>query len=252
MMNIISRVLTINLIFWSFLVLPFGYLLVAAGKVLAPSGKYAHSMARWYLAMISILAGTRIHVEGRENLDRRQRYLIITNHKSAMDIPVLARILHIHYKFFAAHFLFRYPFFGWSMSKAGYLPIDRTNRDAAYASIHKGSRLLENDVASLLIFPEGTRSARIEVQPFKKGFLHIAQATHRPILPVVLYGTENLKYKNSFWYHPGRVHVRILPPISTTHLKESGWDELRSRAENAVRSAYLDIHREQTSAVREQ
>jgi len=138
------------------------------------------------------------------------------------------------------------------MSKAGYLPIDRTNREAAYASIRKGSRLLENDVASLLIFPEGTRSAKIEVQPFKKGFLHIAQATHRPILPVVLYGTENLKYKNSFWYHPGRVRVKILPPIATTHLKESGWGALRIRTESAVRSAYLDIHREQTSTVRGQ
>jgi len=251
-MKIISRILTLNLIFWAIFILPLGYLFVAAGKLFAPSGKYAHAMARRYLAMIAILAGARIHVEGRENLDPRQSYLIIANHKSAMDIPVLARVLHIHYKFFAAHFLFRYPFFGWSMAMAGYLPIDRTNREAAYASIHKGSRLLEKEEASLLIFPEGTRSPRIEVQPFKKGFLHIAQATHRPILPVVLYGTEKLKYKKSFWFHPGKIHVKILSPIPTAQLEETGWEALRTRVESTFRSAYMDTHQKQISAVRGQ
>ena len=54
-MKIISRILTLNLIFWAIFILPLGYLFVAAGKLFAPSGKYAHAMARRYLAMIAIL-----------------------------------------------------------------------------------------------------------------------------------------------------------------------------------------------------
>lgn len=251
-MKFVSIILTLNLIFWAILVLPLGCLIVAAARALSPSGKYAHAMARRYLAMIAFLAGARIDVEGKENLDPRQRYLIMANHKSAMDIPVLARVLRFHYKFLAAHFLFRLPFFGWSMSLAGYLPIDRGDRSAAIASIDKGSLLLEKGVASLLIFPEGTRSPKIEVQPFKKGFLHIAQATHRPILPVVLYGTEKLKFKHSFWFHPGKIRVKILPPISTAQLEENDWEALRSKAESALRTAYLDLHQAQGAAVKAQ
>ena len=75
------------------------------------SGKIPHSLTRWFLSTLSYIVGIRVTVEGREHINRKQPCLILTNHKSSADILVVARVLHLHFKFFAASFLFSIPFF---------------------------------------------------------------------------------------------------------------------------------------------
>jgi len=220
------------------LVMVLGFPLVAISWILDRSGKLSHYLAKWWLVNVSRILGIRVKVQGRENLRRSERYLIIANHKSSADIFVAARVLRQHFKFFAAHHLFPYPFFGWAMSMAGYLPINRSNRRQARESILKGTRILKEGKASLLIFPEGTRILEPRIGNFKYGFLRIAAEARRPILPVILEGTVAVKKKDEFWFHPGVVRVSILPAVATDDLSEDNWDEFKAHFENLFRSEF--------------
>jgi 1-acyl-sn-glycerol-3-phosphate acyltransferase len=245
---LIPIILTVVMLVIGISVIVLGTPLVMLVRLLDPSGKTAHDLARWWLATLSKMVGTRITVEGRENLDPKRPCLILANHKSAHDILVLARVLPLHFKFFADHKLFSKPFFGWCMTMAGYLPINRSNRTQARASIIKGTGILRDGRASLLIFPEGTRCERPVIQKFKYGFLRIATEARRPLQPVILDGTEKAKPKSSFWFRPAHVHVSILPAEPVDRLARENWDEEKTRFEETFRREYQRIHALSTSS----
>jgi 1-acyl-sn-glycerol-3-phosphate acyltransferase len=238
---IIDVVLTMLGLIIGILVMVVGFPLVAVCWLLDRSGKLDHYLAKWWLSSVSRILGLRVVVHGRENLRRSERYLIIANHKSAADIFVAGRVLRLHFKFFAAHHLFPMPFFGWSMSMAGYLPINRSNRRQARESIMKGTEILKRGKASLLIFPEGTRIVKPEIGDFKHGFLRIAEEARRPILPVIIEGTVKIKKKDDFWFHPGVVHVSILPAAPTDGLTPENWDETKKMYEELFRIEYKKL-----------
>jgi len=238
----IPVVLTLVMLILGISVMIIGTPLVATVKFFDRSGRYAHGLARWWLATLSRIVGTRVTVEGRENLDPGRPCLILANHKSAHDILVLARVLPIHFKFFADHKLFSKPFFGWCMSLAGYLPINRSNHSQARTSILKGTGILKDGRASLLIFPEGTRCERPVIQDFKYGFLKIATEAKRPLQPVILDGTEAAKPKSTFWFRPAHVHVSILPPEPAVRIQRENWDQEKKRFEEIFRREYNRIH----------
>ena len=235
---IVDKVLTVLGLIIGILVMVVGFPAVVVCRLLDRSGTLDHYLAKWWLSNVSRILGLRVVVHGRENLRRSERYLIIANHKSAADIFVAARVLRLHFKFFAAHHLFPIPLFGWSMSMAGYLPVNRSNRRQARESIMKGTEILKQGKASLLIFPEGTRIVKPEIGDFKHGFLRIAMEARRPILPVIMEGTVRIKQKDDFWFHRGVVHVSILPAISTEGLTPENWDETKAMYEELFRSEY--------------
>jgi 1-acyl-sn-glycerol-3-phosphate acyltransferase len=68
---------------------------------------------------------------------------------------------------------------------------------------------------SIAIAPEGTRSPTPIVGPFKKGAFHLAMQAGVPVVPVVIRNAGELMWRNSFWLRPGRIDVRVLPPIPT-------------------------------------
>ncbi|MEA3420516.1 MAG: lysophospholipid acyltransferase family protein [Acidobacteriota bacterium] len=240
---IISGISTFGFLFIGVAVMIIGTPVMAIIHIIDRSGKIAHYMIKWYFTMLSLILGIRISIEGKEHLNRKKSYLIISNHKSSVDIIILARILPTHFKFLASSFLFSFPFFGWCMSMAGYLPINRSNTEEAYKSLDKSIDVLKQGKASILIFPEGTRSAKPDIGRFKKGFLHIATNAQKPILPIVLDGTAEIKRKDNFWYHSGRVKITILPPLSTKGFKQGDWEELREKIECRVRKEYNRIHK---------
>lgn len=235
---IVDKVLTVLGLVVGILVMVAGFPLVLLCRLMDRSGTLNHYLAKWWLSSVSRILGLRVVVQGRENLRRSERYLIIANHKSAADIFVAARVLRLHFKFFAAHHLFPIPLFGWAMSMAGYLPVNRSNRRQARESIMKGTEILKQGKASLLIFPEGTRVVKPEIGEFKHGFLRIAMEARRPILPVIMEGTVAVKKKEDFWFHRGVVHVSILPAISTEDLAPENWDETKKMYEGLFATEY--------------
>ena len=104
------------------------------------------------------------------------------------------------------------PFLGWAFAASRHVAIDRRNRERGLQAIRHAAAAGRRGV-SIILFPEGTRSVRGELLPFKKGGFHLAVDAGLPILPVAIRGTERVMPKRSWSVRPGRVDVRLLAPV---------------------------------------
>lgn len=158
------------------------------------------------------LAGIRIEVEGRERLDPKKTYVFMANHISNVDPPIVIPALPQRTSVLVKKELFRIPVLGRAMKLASLVPVDRSNRDAAIASMHRAAEVVRSGI-SMMIFPEGTRSYDGRLLPFKKGPFYLAIESGAPIVPVTILGTREIMPKRSRVIHPGTARLIFHPPI---------------------------------------
>src|SRR5580704_6092018 len=114
---------------------------------------------RWFRRLGRALAGVnpwRIHISGGENLDASQVYVVVSNHQSLADIPLLSH-LRLDTKWLAKAELFRVPLLGWMMRMAGDVPVDRSSPRQGARAMMRCAKYLRED-CSVVFFPEGGRS----------------------------------------------------------------------------------------------
>ena len=146
--------------------------------------------ARWFRRLGRVLARVnpwRIHISGIEHLDRSQVYVLVSNHQSLADIPLLCH-LPLDTKWLAKAELFRFPFLGWMLRMAGDVPVARSDKRKAAKAMLQCARCLRQH-CSVVFFPEGTRSPDGRVLPFNQGPFQLAIHEHVPILPIVVDGS---------------------------------------------------------------
>lgn len=193
---------------------------------------------RWFRKLGRALAKVnpwRLHIAGRENLDPKKVYVIVSNHQSMADIPLLAH-LQADTKWLAKAELFRVPLVGWMMRMAGDVPVERLEpRQAAKAMLNCARYLRQG--CSMVFFPEGTRSLDGEVLPFNEGPFRLAVREKVPILPVAVEGTGSALPRNS-WVFGGTqdIHLRLLKPVPVDGYTVAQCPELR----DAVRAQIID------------
>jgi 1-acyl-sn-glycerol-3-phosphate acyltransferase len=139
----------------------------------------AAAIVRWWLRRACYLLGLRIRVEGVIPDAPR---LIVANHISWLDIPVLGSLALT--SFISKQEVRNWPLIGWIAVKTGTLFIKRGagRTDDLKRQMH--ARLAEG--YQVLLFPEGTTSSGEQVAPFYPRLLAIAQEDARPIQPVAL------------------------------------------------------------------
>jgi 1-acyl-sn-glycerol-3-phosphate acyltransferase len=173
-----------------------------------------YSLGRLGIRVALFLAGTRIVVEGRERLADHGNTVIVANHVSHLDAPVLLLAFGIDFKAVAKKEVFYVPFFSSVLRFAGFIEVDRSNRAQATRAIARAVSALKAG-ACFLIFPEGTRSRTGELGPFKKGGFVVAMDAGSRIVPVALTGTRELMPRGGFRIRPGTVRVRVLDAVGT-------------------------------------
>jgi len=132
-----------------------------------------------------------LDVRGEEHLEEGARYVIMSNHQSLYDIPVLFRVFGGNVRMITKKELFRIPVFGPAMREAGFISIDRGNRRSAVRSLEIAKEVAAGGT-HVWIAPEGTRSLTGELGPFKKGGFNLAIEANLPVLPVSLRGTRDI------------------------------------------------------------
>jgi 1-acyl-sn-glycerol-3-phosphate acyltransferase len=155
----------------------------------------------------------RVHVEGRENVDRKKAYVLCSSHQSAGDIPVLFG-LFLPFKFVSKSSNFKAPFLGWNMALNRYVPLVRGDRRSVKKMMSSCRRWLDSGV-SVLMFPEGTRSKTGDLLPFKLGAFTLAKEANVPVVPIVISGTIEAVPPDAVLRQKGivHVHVRVCEPI---------------------------------------
>ena len=179
--------------------------------------------------------GVNLNVLGREHLWSARPAVFIFNHQSQLDVLILGALLRQDFTGVAKIDLSHDPLF----APVGYLMdiayIDRGNTEQAkqalgpvVAALHGGR--------SIAIAPEGTRSSSDRILPFKKGAFHIAMQAGVPIVPIVIRNAGELMRPHALFMAPGRLDVRVLPPIDP-----SGWTpEILDDKVTEVRQLYID------------
>jgi len=182
------------------------------------------------------LAGTRIEVIGKERLADHRNTVIVANHVSHLDAPVLLQALGVDFKAVAKKEVFQIPVLGSVLRLAGFIEVDRADRAQATRAIARAVAALRAG-DSFLIFPEGTRSRTGEMGPFKKGGFVVAMDAGSRIVPVALAGTGELMPRGGFRIRPGRVTVRVLDPVPAERYSYADRDALVADVRDSVRVA---------------
>jgi 1-acyl-sn-glycerol-3-phosphate acyltransferase len=184
------------------------------------------------------LAGIRYQVIGREHVLKDRAVVFCSNHQSNVDPPILFRALHRRLHILYKAELGKIPVLGRVLEAGGFIPVQRDNRDAAFASIERAADSIRAG-SSFLIFPEGTRSKTDELLPFKKGGFVMAFNAQAPIVPVAVTGGREAMRKGSAVIRPVNVTVRIGPPVETAGRNLEERDaiiaEVRQRIEALIR-----------------
>lgn len=193
---------------------------------------------RWFRRLGRALARVnpwRIHISGGEHIDKHKAYVVVSNHQSMADIPVIAH-LKLDTKWLAKAELFRVPLLGWMLRMAGDVPVDRADRRNGAKALLRCARYLRQD-CSVVFFPEGTRSPDRRVLPFNEGPFQLAIREQVPILPLVVDGSGSALPRDS-WLFGGTqdIHLTILDAVPV-----DGWNVRQVAAlRDAVRQRIVD------------
>ena len=188
--------------------------------------------------VISFVTPMRVKVIGRQNVDPLQSYVIVSNHQSQYDIFVLYGWLDIDFKWVMKQELRKVPAIGISCERLGHIYVDRSNREAALASINAAKQRIV-DGTSVLFFPEGTRSRDNRMRPFKKGAFRMALDLQLPILPITIQGTRDILPSDTMDLYPGRATMIIHPPIAIDDYSHDTLEDLMARTRAVIEAPDL-------------
>ena len=155
----------------------------------------------------------KIQVTGLDKLQHSQQELVIANHPTLIDVVVLIGLME-QANCVVKQALWSNPFTKGPVQSAGYI-LNAGSEQFIQDCVHK---LQQDHAASLLIFPEGTRTAKGEqLNDFQRGAANIALRAGVPIRPVLISCTPSTLTKNEKWYHipeqPFHIHVKVLDAI---------------------------------------
>ena len=189
-----------------------------------------------------LTSGIRFRVTGRAHVPLGRAAVYCANHQSNIDPPVLFEALHPRMHILYKHEIDQIPLLARAFRLGGFIPVERTNREAALRSIEAGAASIRRG-NSFLIFPEGTRSKTDALLPFKTGGFHMAIRAGAPIVPVFISGGRDAMRRGSWLIRPVTLEIRVGAPIETAGLDAGARDALVG----VVRSA-IEALRDQSAA----
>lgn len=174
----------------------------------------------------------QVKIEGKTDINDRHPYVMVSNHLSQADIPVISN-LPWEMKWVAKKELFDVPGFGWMLKMAGDISVDRKAANRKLTTFRQAAYYLEHD-CSVMFFPEGTRSRTGKLNRFAYGAFELAIQEEVPILPIAIDGTQGALPKKSWKFGPrNNIRLKVLEPVSTEGLSmddiEQLTDEVRLR-----------------------
>lgn len=193
---------------------------------------------RFWGRMICRIAGVRVRIEGLDNINPETTYLFVANHVSQFDIFSFQAYFPYDFRWIAKKELFLVPFFGSAMRRAGFISIDRSRGRQAMQSLIEAARLIREG-ASVLIFPEGTRSPDGTLQAFKSGAATLALKAGVPVVPLAFVGSAKVLPKGRLLARPGTITIRVGRPIAVENMGREEKKALLDRLHGEV-AALID------------
>jgi len=200
------------------------------------NGRIIHSYASvpWARGILRV-CGIKVRVKGQENIGPQVSQIYMTNHQSYFDIFALLAYVPVDFKFIVKQELMRIPIFGFSMRRAGYIGIEREDPRKSIRSINEAVEKIRNG-ASVVIFPEGTRSVDGRLQSFKRGGFSLALKSGCDIVPVTISNSYRIVPKGSLKINKGAFNIHIGRPISVKGYNRKNVRQLMDRVRDSILS----------------
>lgn len=193
-------------------------------------------LSRIWAKSVFFLMGKRLRIQGKENINKKERYILIANHSSLFDIVAITSF-YSEVSWFGHERLLKVPVFGRFLKMTDYVPFKEPTIRNTRHMIEQ--LILKSKNQTVAIFPEGTRTLDGKINPFFKGFIYLLRTREIGILPVTLNGFYNLKPKNRFYINFGsRLNVIIHEPIRREELIDKSDNEIIEAVKTVIESAY--------------
>ena len=178
----------------------------------------------------------KVRIKGKKNYSRFKSYVVVSNHQSMVDIPVIHGFLGLKIKWVMKQELRKIPVFGSACNQLGCIYVDRSDHEAAVRSIEAAKEKMSQK-ASALFFAEGTRTRDGEVMPFKKGAFVFAMETGVPVLPVTIRNSIDILPSDSLDLTPGTLDIVVHRPIHVSPHHEADLENIMEQTRQTIASA---------------
>jgi 1-acyl-sn-glycerol-3-phosphate acyltransferase len=220
--NILGRLFTIwgGIVFIGTMlfVLPPIY---AVGLIKEPlRTKWVIRLCRIWMAAFFPLSGIRVTIKGREKFKKGENYIVVSNHRSLMDVPLTSPGIPGINKTIAKIELSKIPLFG-IIYKRGSILIDRKSDQSRKDSYQKMKEVLSLGM-HMCIYPEGTRNKTDKpLKSFQDGAFRLSMDTEKKIIPAIIRGSgEMLPHNKTFFFWPGKLSMSFLDAIDPTEFED--------------------------------
>ena len=191
--------------------------------------------------IILFLSGTKVNVEGIENIPKDTAVLYVANHNSFFDIVISYAYIPYLYGFVSKKEVDKVPGLNIWMRFVGCLFLDRDNIKEALKTILKGIDIIKNGF-SLFIFPEGTRSKDGKMAEFKEGSMKLAIKSNAPVIPVAMTNTRDIFERQMPRIKSTKVNLIIGKPIYINELSADDKKTLGNYTKNQI-SKLIEEHK---------
>jgi 1-acyl-sn-glycerol-3-phosphate acyltransferase len=181
-----------------------------------------------------VASGTKLEVEGAENIDPKRSYVVVANHLSTLDIMACLLAVPLPIRFLAKKELFRVPVLAQGMRMVGIIEVDRQARGAVHSEVNRQSRELIEKGRSLIIYAEGTRPRNGVMRPFKKGAFTMAISSGLPVLPLSIHGSYEAWPPGTPLVRGGVIKVILDKPVETEGMTASDTGDLRDQVREVI------------------
>ena len=217
-MRLFRNILAYGLAFFLILLLFFPVLIVSG---LLKYDPFIYSSSRIVIRSALKVLGVKVEVRGFRAGDFSRPPVVICNHLSNLDGPLLLSILPVNPRVMIKAEARQIPLIGWVMQLADFVFVDRSSPQRRQAALAEAIEKITQKRYSFLVFPEGTRSKSGGMQDFKKGSFLIASRSGAPLLPVKISGTRGLLPPGRKTCGAGTVTVDFFPLLELGNTPES-------------------------------
>jgi 1-acyl-sn-glycerol-3-phosphate acyltransferase len=199
-----------------------------------------YQLWRRLLKLVAVVV-YRVRYSGRENIPATGGVLVVSNHQSHFDPPLVGTGCRRQMNYVARKTLFSFRPFGWFLWSVGAIPIDRDG--LGLNGIKESLKRLKRG-EMVLIFPEGTRTSDGEIAPFRPGFTALAARSNAAILPAAVEGAFQVWPRTKKFPGLGKIRVHFGRPIPHSEIAGRDERELLAEIECRVRECQGELRRE--------
>jgi 1-acyl-sn-glycerol-3-phosphate acyltransferase len=185
-------------------------------------------IAKVWMKIFFFLAWCRLKIKGLSNFKKGENYIVISNHNSLFDVPLLTPFIPGANKTIAKVEMAKTPLFGM-IYKRGSVLVDRKNKDSRRESYSKMKAVLDKGM-HMCIYPEGTRNKTDKpLKEFHDGAFRLAIETKKPVIPAILFNTRKiLPAHKIFFFWSCKLEMHFLAPryITDTDTPEGLKEEM--------------------------